>query len=97
MSKIWNENELIPWICNDDEEDFFASIGDYLFRVEQMNRRHWWWRVTFHGHAIQTPHNEFATCRINAIRLAEGVYYGHLAAMKENEQTVLNQLIKNRK
>ena len=89
MSKLWKFENPIPWITNDDKEDFFAAIGDYRLRVEQMDTLRWWWRVSYKEEPIKTALNEYSTCRTNAIRLAEGVYYGHLAACREYEQTII--------
>ncbi|MAN85604.1 MAG: hypothetical protein CL555_01650 [Algoriphagus sp.] len=97
MAKLWKNTDHIPWICDEDEQDFFASIGDYSLRVEQMDTRRWWWRVCHLGDPIPTLLNEHATCRSSAINLAEGVYFGHLAATRAQEQTYIYQLTKNRK
>lgn len=97
MSKIWKQDSLIPWITNDEEEYFFASIGLYHLRVEQMDKQKWWWRVCYHDTPILTELNEHATCRGNAINLAEGVYYGHLAACREHENTIIKQFQANNK
>lgn len=93
MAKIWKEDHPIPWICNEDQKDFFAAIGNYSLRVEQMRNKQWWWRVSYYGDPIPTVLNEYASCRTTALRLAEGVYYGHLAAMSANEATYLSKLI----
>jgi hypothetical protein len=94
MARIWKKNNLIPWICNEDEEDFFAAIGNYRLRVEQIGSNQWWWNVTFDGNEIMTDLNNFATCRSNAINLAEGVYYGHKAACNEQNLTFLSRMQK---
>jgi hypothetical protein len=94
MAKVWKKNNLIPWICNEDEEDFFASIGDYRFRVEQMGERQWWWNVTYKGDEIMTDLNNFASSKTNAVHLAEGVYYGHKAACNVQNLTFLSRIQK---
>jgi len=93
MSKVWREDHHIPWICNEDKEDFFATVGDYRLRVEQMSRKNWWWRVSYKKEAIGTILNEYASCRSSALNLAEGVYLGHQAAMRSNEQTIIAKLL----
>lgn len=97
MAKIWKHEHPIPWICNEEEEDFFATIGDYSLRVEQMGKNQWWWRVYHLGEPIPTLLNEHATCKSSAINLAEGVYFGHLAATNAQKQTYIHQLKENRK
>lgn len=90
MAKIWNIEHPIPWICNESREDFFAQIGDYTLRVEQMATNNWWWRVYYKGDPIETSLNEHSTSKYRAIGLAEGLYLGHLAA---NKETVINFIL----
>lgn len=97
MAKVWNRNNLIPWICNEEEEDFFAALGDYRLRVEQIGKDQWWWNVSYRNHDIMTDLNNFATCRTNAILLAEGVYYGHKAACMETNLSLMSMLLKENK
>ena len=35
----------INWRSNKDEDDFTARVGDYVLRVEQMDRYYWWWCI----------------------------------------------------
>lgn len=93
MAKIWKVSHPIPWLCDEDQQDFFAAIGDYRLRVEQMGPRSWWWRVTFQEEPIPTYHNEITSCRANAINLAEGVYSGHKVACNEFKQSFLSKII----
>lgn len=94
MAKLYRNNQKVPWITNEDEEDFFASIGDYKLRVEQMDDRHWWWRVTYKDDPIPTPYEERTSCRSKALQLCEGVYFGHSWAIKLQSNTYLEQQIK---
>lgn len=93
MAKVWKRNHYIPWVCDDDEQDFFAAVGDYRLRVEQMGENQWWWNVSFNTQDIMTDLNNFATCRTNAILLAEGVYYGHKAACMETRLSLLSTIL----
>lgn len=90
MAKVWNLEHPIPWICDEDKQDFFAQIGDYTLRVEQMDKNRWWWRVYYQGNPIPTKLDEFSAQKYRAIGLAEGLYLGHLAA---NKETVINFII----
>lgn len=84
MAKLWKSDRYpIPWITNEEEEDFMATIGDYCLRVEQMDADHYWWRVYLCGEPIPTPHNEYAQTREQAIALAEGVYFGHISLVRK--------------
>lgn len=65
-----------PWEANSDD-DFICKIDDYTFRVEQMDRGHWWWRVYYKGDAIPEITNEFSNSKYKAIGYCEGLYMGH--------------------
>lgn len=83
MAKLWKGHWYpIPWVTNDDEEDFFASIGNYRLRVEQMDQGRWWWRVYIGEQEIHTALNEHASSKCRAIALAEGVYFGHVSTVR---------------
>ena len=84
MSKLWkSERYPIPWITNEDEEDFMAHIGDYCLRVEQMGTGHWWWRVYLGDQPVYTPFDEYSETKERAIALAEGVYFGHISLVRK--------------
>ena len=40
-------NDTWHWTANDILDDYTARIGDYTLRVEQMNRKRWWWCVYY--------------------------------------------------
>lgn len=81
---MWkSERYLIPWITDEDEQDFMATIGDYCLRVEQMDTEHYWWRVSLGDQPIYTPHDEYAETKEQAIALAEGVYFGHISPVRK--------------
>lgn len=61
------------WVDNGNN-DFSCQKNEYFFRVEQMDKNHWWWRVYHNNDAIQTKLNEYATSKYRAIGLCEGVY-----------------------
>ena len=66
-----------PW-KHIDADDFICQLEGYTFRVEQMDKGHWWWRVLYGGHPLPTTLNEFANSKYRAIGLCEGVYLGHI-------------------
>lgn len=65
-----------PWVSNSDD-DFICKIDDYTFRVEQMDKGHWWWRVYFKDEPIPEMTNEFSSSKYKAIGYCEGLYMGH--------------------
>jgi len=65
-----------PWEANSND-DFICKIGDYTFRVEQMDIGHWWWRVYYKNDAIPERTNEFSSSKYRAIGYCVGLYMGH--------------------
>ena len=70
-------NVEFPWKAI-KEDDFICIIDDYTFRVEQMDKGHWWWRVYYQGEPIPEKTNEFSNSKYRAIGSCEGLYMGHL-------------------
>jgi len=56
---------------------FIDKIDEYTFRVEQMDKGHWWWRVYYKDDAIPERTNEFSNSKYRAIGYCEGLYMGH--------------------
>lgn len=73
-------NEQFPW-RHVDLDDFICKIDDYTFRVEQMDKGHWWWRVYYKDKPIPTGLNEFSNSKYRAIGLCEGLYLAHSQQM----------------
>jgi hypothetical protein len=85
MAKIWNQNlEEIPWITNEDSEDFYAALGNYRLRVEQMDKGRWWWAVTYCEQEIITRIPRIVNSKYRAIGIAEGVYEAHSLYFKQD-------------
>jgi hypothetical protein len=36
---------ILNWRSNDSNDDFVAEYGDYMLRVEKMDKHYWWWCV----------------------------------------------------
>lgn len=78
MAKLWNHNQNdIPWLTNEDEEDFVANINEYCLRVEQLDTGVWWWSVSFQHNQIMTTFRDTTDNKFRAIGLAEGLYEAH--------------------
>jgi hypothetical protein len=77
MAKIWKTHNEIPWICNSEEEDFSAHIGDYILRVEQLDNGIWWWQVSYQREPIMTTLLDTTSNKTQAIGRAEGVFTIH--------------------
>lgn len=77
MAKIWRVHNEIPWICNSEEEDLMATIGDYVLRVEQLDRGLYWWEVRYQHQPIQTTLLDTTSTKEQAIGRAEGVFTMH--------------------
>jgi len=80
--------ERIEWKSNKQKDDFTAKIGNYLLRVEQMDKGSWWWSASYNNKQILIPLNEFASSKNKAIGLSEGVYFGHFSANKKYEKCI---------
>jgi len=78
MVEIYNRNiEHIPWVCNQKEEDFFATIEQYKLRVEKMDVNRYWWSVSYLGYPIVHRIPSIVDSKERAIGLAEGIYEAH--------------------
>lgn len=77
MPKLWSSNQKIPWITNSMEEDFSAHLGDYILRVEQLDKGVWWWAVSYKRDQLITTLPDTTDSRERAIGIAEGVYSMH--------------------
>ena len=85
MAEIWNQSlEEIPWITNEDQEDFHAAIGNYRLRVEQMDKGRWWWCVRYNEQDIITRIPSIVNSKYRAIGIAEGVYEAHSMYFKQD-------------
>lgn len=60
------------------QDDFICKHGDYILRVEQMDRGQWWWRTYYKGDSIVPYDNEHSTSKFRAFGLAEGACLSHL-------------------
>lgn len=71
----------IKWEGNED--DYTANIDGYCLRVEQMDRRSWWWCVYLGGDVIADSHGEYpqATTELEAKLLAEISYLANYNLM----------------
>jgi len=75
--------DIFPWKAIDDD-DFVCVLGNYTLRVEQMDNRHWWWRVYYKDDALPEQTNEFSNSKYRAIGNAEGMYLGHFNKYGKN-------------
>jgi hypothetical protein len=90
MPKPFKYRYRIPWICNEDETEFFAHIGSYDLRAKKIGSLQWWFSVSFEKKPIETQLDDHATCQTQALTLAEGVYVGHMAAIEAYNQTYVD-------
>jgi hypothetical protein len=88
MAKVWKKDHPIPWICNEEENTFFAATGDYRLKVELRSGNRWFWEVTYKGEDV-LPINQtvsrYVASKFHAIGLSEGVYMGHKESGLEPE------------
>jgi len=59
------------------DDDFVYRIGDYCLRVEQMDRKYWWWCVYYKDETIAFD-DVRATTELEAKLLAEIAYLRHI-------------------
>jgi len=67
-------------------DDFTAKEGDYMLRVEQMDKKIWWWEVYYQnepimGHCHYQPETEE-----QAKAFSEMVYLAHKMALTQTKQ-----------
>jgi hypothetical protein len=77
MAKIWRTHNEIPWICNSEEEDLMATIGDYVLKVEQLDVGIYWWQVSYQNQQIESTLLDTTGNKEQAIGRAEGLFALH--------------------
>lgn len=96
MAKLYKTHWYpIPWICNEQEDAFTASIGNYTMNVQLKPNGNWWWVVMLSGQIITTPFENKAKTVERAIALCEGVYFGHTSTVRNPDFVV--KLINSKK
>jgi len=66
------------WESDEDGQDLTCKFYDYTLRVEQMDKKYWWWRVYYKNKTIETPLNEYAARKWQAIGFTEGICLMHV-------------------
>lgn len=68
--------KLVWEYLNEEKDDIKATIPDYVFRVEQMDRKKWWYMVWFQDKQIAD--GLLCNTREEAMLTAEIAYLKHL-------------------
>jgi len=75
----------MPWICDEAEENFSATLGDYQLTVEYKRSRLWVWKVYRGEERIKTSLDDHCTSQSRGIALAEGFYFGYKASQYDTK------------
>lgn len=70
---------------NLSDDDFLATCGDYMLRVEQMDDDVWWWEVYYQNEAIIGGHQYQPETEELAKAFAEMTYLAHRQALRMNQ------------
>lgn len=73
-------NAMLPAVAWEEigkqKDDFIFRYGDYCLRVEQMNKRYWWWCV-YYKHDYAGFDEPKAKTELEAKLLAEVCFVRH--------------------
>jgi hypothetical protein len=86
MPKVWKKAiRQMPWICDEAEESFSATLGEYHLTVESKRNRFWVWKVHRNQEIIKTILDDHCTSQSRAIAVAEGFYFGYKASQYDTK------------
>lgn len=78
-----SSNEMLPAVAWEEigkqKDDFVFRYGDYCLRVEQMNKKYWWWCV-YYKDGYADFDNPSARTELEAKLLAELSFIRHLSS-----------------
>lgn len=78
MERIWKQT-------NGDPDDILCVIGDYMLRVEWMDKRQWWYNVYYKDDELLHDYMTVKT-KEEAKWMAETFYFVHKSAIDSTKE-----------
>lgn len=85
MAKVWQKTTMVPWICNDTEDNFFAHKGNYRLEVNRVKEGTYEVQVFRCGIPLIKSKDSIISPKHRAIGFAEGVYSAYVAIENTTE------------